>query len=101
MKVTVTGLKFFEGVIDGKTIASGRFYTECKLHDPKGNSKGIFTEEWKVTSELIKRLMHLPVPFDADLQTERVGNGKETREMVIDLLPIGQKSNLTDVKKAA
>jgi hypothetical protein len=88
MKVTLTGMKFFEGTIDGKTINSGKLYTLCKLDDSRGNAKGSFSEEWKVTSELVKRLIHLPLPFDAVLETERMGNGRESREVVVDLRPV-------------
>lgn len=98
MKVRVTGAKFFEGNIDGKSINSGKLYTECKLDDSRGNAKGYFCEEWKVTSELVKRILHLPMPFDAMLETERVGNGRESREVVIDLRPVGAAP---EIKKAA
>jgi hypothetical protein len=98
MKVRVTGAKFFEGNIDGKSINSGKLYTECKLDDSRGNAKGYFCEEWKVTSELVKRILHLPMPFDAMLETERVGNGRESREVVIDLRPVGATP---EIKKAA
>jgi hypothetical protein len=98
MKVRVTGAKFFEGNIDGKSINSGKLYTECKLDDSRGNAKGFFCEEWKVTSELVKRILHLPMPFDAMLETERVGNGRESREVVIDLRPVGATP---EIKKAA
>jgi hypothetical protein len=99
MKVRVTGAKFFEGNIDGKSINSGKLYTECKLDDSRGNAKGFFTEEWKVTSELVKRILHLPFPFECELVTERVGNGRESREVVIDLRPVDMKPS--ELKKAA
>lgn len=101
MKVTLTGMKFFEGTIDGKTINSGKLYTLCKLDDSRGNAKGSFSEEWKVTSELVKRLIHLPLPFDAVLETERMGNGRESREVVVDLRPVELTKAATPMVKAA
>jgi hypothetical protein len=100
MKVTLIGAKFFEGSIDGKTINSGKLYTICKLDDSRGNAKGSFSEEWKVTPELVKRIMHLPMPFDAVLETERVGNGRESREVVVDLRPV-QIANPVEIAKPA
>ena len=92
MKVKVLGLRFFTGNIDGKNIDSGKLYTECKLDESRGNAKGVFTEEWRVTSELVKRFIELPLPFHAILDTERVGNGRESREVVIDMRPLPSES---------
>ncbi|MDT8997769.1 hypothetical protein RQP53_00605 [Paucibacter sp. APW11] len=93
MKVKVTGFKYFTGTVDGKSINSGKLYTECALDVSRNDSekqwaKGIFTEEWKVPVEAVKRLMHLPVPFLAELEVQRVGNGKEARELVTDVVPL-------------
>ncbi|WP_430421118.1 hypothetical protein [Methylibium petroleiphilum] len=95
MKVRVVGMKFFVGEVNGNKINSGKLYTECKLDDSRNEgerqfAKGLFTEEWKVPSQAVKRLAHLPLPFDADLEVDRVGNGKESRELVIDVRPLNQ-----------
>jgi hypothetical protein len=101
MKVTLIGAKFFEGTIDGKVINSGKLYTNCNLDDSRGNAKGCFSEEWKVTSDLVKRVLHLPMPFEAILETQRVGNGRESREVVVDLRPVELTKAATPTLKAA
>lgn len=93
MKVKVTGFKYFTGQVDGKTINSGKLYSECNLDGSRNDSdrqwaSGVFTEEWKVPVECVKRIMHIPCPFMAELDVQRVGNGKEARDMVTDVLPL-------------
>lgn len=94
MKVKVTGFKYFTGKLDdGKMINSGKLYAECKLDGSRNDSdrqwaSGIFTEEFKVPVEAVKRIMHIPCPFMAELDIERVGNGKESRDQVIDIKPL-------------
>ncbi|MEK8084884.1 hypothetical protein WNB94_00575 [Aquabacterium sp. A3] len=41
----------------------------------------------RVDPELIKRIEHVALPAWFDIETERVGNGKESREMVLDIRP--------------
>lgn len=106
MKVTVTGLKYFTGEVNGSKINSGKLYTECRLDDRNNEgdrqfAKGIFTEEWRVPVEAVKRLVHLPVPFEAELDVERVGNGKEAREVIVDVRPLNVVSQAKPVAKAA
>lgn len=96
MKVKVTGFKYFTGKLDdGKTINSGKLYAECKLDSSRNDSdrqwsSGTFTEEFKLPVEAVKRIMHIPCPFMAELDIERVGNGKEARDQVTDVRPIDQ-----------
>lgn len=89
----VVGFKRFQGSMDGKPIDSGKLYIEIKLDDsrngPQQFAKGVFTEELRLpSSELVKRIEHLPLPFLADIDTERVGNGRESREVVLDVRPV-------------
>lgn len=93
MKVKITGFKYFTGTVDGKRIDSGKLYTECLLDNTRNDSEkqwaqGSFTEEWKVPVDAIKRVMHIPVPFMAELDVQRMGNGKEAREVVQDIKPL-------------
>lgn len=93
MKVKVTGFKYFTGTVDGKRIDSGKLYTECALDNTRNDSEkqwaqGVFTEEWKCPVEAIKRVMHISVPFVAELETQRMGNGREAREVVTDIKPV-------------
>ena len=104
MRVKVIGLKFFTGTVDGNNINSGKLYAECRLDESRNDSerqfaKGVFSEEFKVPVEAVKRLLHLPLPFTAELTVERVGNGRESRELVTDVQPIGV--DVKSVKAAA
>lgn len=106
MKVKVTGFKYFTGEVDGKKINSAKLYTECKLDVSRNDSEkqwagGVFTEEWPVPVEAVKRVMHLPLPFVAELEVERVGNGKEAREKVTDIKPMEVVRAAAPVAKAA
>ncbi len=105
MKVKVIGLKRFEGVVDGKSIVSGKLFCEVKLDDSrngeKQSAKGFAAEELRVSADIVKRLEHLPLPFMADAETERVSNGKEAREVVIDVRPLDVVRPAAQPKAAA
>lgn len=102
----VLGVKRFTGIVDGKQIDSGKLFVECKF-DTSRNGKdqfasGFFTEELRLpSSELIRRLEHLPTPFYADIDTQRVGNGKVSKEVVIDVRPVEQVKPIAQPIKAA
>ena len=89
----VVGIKRFAGTLDGKTIDSGKLFVEVKLDDSRNSAqqfaKGFATEELRLpTGELVKRIEHLPLPFYADVDTERVSNGRESKEVVLDVRPV-------------
>jgi hypothetical protein len=92
VKVKVIGVKRFEGTVDGKSIKSGKLYVEVKLDDSRNSAtqfaKGMASEELRVDQEVIKRIEHLSTPFMAEVDTERVSNGREAKEVVIDVRPI-------------
>lgn len=103
--VEIIGMKAFKGNIDGKAINSGCFYASVRLderhnrNDAEGmNMKtGHAVEEWKVgDAELIARVAHLKPtiknPVVMSLEVERVSNGKETTELVMDARPYDVKS---------
>lgn len=108
MKVKIVGIKRWKGVLDGKTIDSAKVFIEVKMDgsrngDRDGSSAfagGFCTEELKCPSEAIRRVEHLPLPFYADLETERVSNGKTTSEVVLDVRPVDVVRALPE-KKAA
>lgn len=102
----VVGMKRFEGNVDGKDLRSGKLYIEIRLDDSrnteKQHSKGFFTEELaKVDPELIKRVEHIPLPAYFDIDTERVGNGRESRELVLDIRPLEVVKPAVPAPKAA
>lgn len=95
MRVKITGLKYFRGEVNGNMIDSGKVYAECKLDSTRNGEKqfgaGVFTEEFKCPdSETVRRLVKIPLPFEAEIHLERVGNGREAREVVIDVVPISR-----------
>lgn len=92
-RVLVTALKRWSGTLDGKAIDSAKAFIQVKLDSSRNDSNafasGICTEEVKLPSgEFVKRLEHIPLPFEAEMQTERVSNGKVARDMVTDIRPI-------------
>lgn len=101
----VVGFKRFMGTVDGKAIDSARLFVEVKL-DNSRNSKdqradGFCTEEIKLSSDLLKKLEHLPLPFHVELETERVSNGKLSRELVIDARPVAVDADAKKVARVA
>jgi len=51
-------------------------------------AEGYATEELKVDPSILKRIEHNPMPMICEVDLERVSNGRETKEVVIDLRPI-------------
>lgn len=92
MRVNVVGLKRFVGVVDGQSISSGKLFAEVLLDDSRNGkdqfSKGRAVEELRVTPEIVKSLEGLPLPFMAECETQRVSNGKTSREQVTAVRPI-------------
>lgn len=94
LTIEVVGMKAFRGIVNGEGIDSGTLYGRIKLdqrfNKPGENFKGGHAvEEWKMpNAETVFRMQHLPFPFMCSLEVERVSNGKETKEMVIDVHPI-------------
>jgi hypothetical protein len=100
MVVEVVGMKAFKGTIDGKAMDSGVLYSMVRLDErfnkPGENFKtGHALEEWKLgSSEIVFRVAHLKPsktnPILMRLEVERVSNGKETKELVMDAVPVDQ-----------
>lgn len=95
LMVEVVGMKAFKGFVQGEGIDSGKLFARVKF-DTRYNEKGKnfaggqFVEEWKLPSaEHVFRMQHLSLPFMCELDVERMSNGKETREVVIDCRPVG------------
>lgn len=99
--VEIIGMKAFKGVIDGKAINSGVVYSAVRLDERHNRTEenglnfkcGHAMEEWKVgDAEIIARVSHLKpsykTPVVMRLEVERVSNGKETTELVMDIRPV-------------
>ena len=121
--IDVVGMKCFKGTVQGNTVDSGVVYGIVKL-DERYNRKdkdgvnwkfGHSVEEWKLPgSEFVMRLSHLKPsiknPVSMKLEIERVSNGRETQEVVLDILPVngatidlqtGEIKQVADVPVAA
>jgi hypothetical protein len=99
--VDVIGMKAFRGKVQGETIDSGTLFAVVRL-DERYNRKeadshnhkcGHAVEEWKMPSaEHVLRMAHLKPsisnPVTMRLEVERVSNGKESKEQVIDCSPV-------------
>lgn len=96
MKVKVVGAKRWKGTLDGKAVDSAKVFIEVKLDGSRNGDRdgtsafagGVCTEELKCPSDAIKRVEHIPFPYMAEVDTERVSNGRDVREVVIDIRPI-------------
>lgn len=94
LMVEVVGMKAFKGFVNGEGINSGTVYARVKLDDrynkPGENFKGGYAvEDWKMPdADAVFRMQHIPLPFVAELEVERVSNGKESREVVIGVRPV-------------
>lgn len=106
--IEVVAMKAFKGVIDGKSIDSGTLYARIKMDGSKNavtptevNFKaGEATEEWRMpSSDFVTRMKHLSCPFTAVLEVERMSNGRETKEVVTDVVP--QSVEVSPVRKVA
>ena len=107
--VDVVGIKAFRGEIDGKTIDSASLFSIVKL-DNRFNKKdekstnwkiGFALEEWKLpNSEIAMRMIHInpsiKAPVPVRLTVERVSNGRETTEVIIDAAPVNGSRVNTD-----
>lgn len=100
MVIEMIGMKAFKDVLDGKPVDSGTLYSNVKL-DHRYNKPGInfkagdAVEEWKLGSaDIVFRIAHLNPsksnPILMRLEIERLSNGKETKEIVMDAVPVEQ-----------
>lgn len=112
--VEVIGYKAFKGSIDGKVMNTGVFFSIVRLDErfnkTEGNDLnwkgGHCVEEWKVgDTDLIMRVVPLKPsiknPVAMVLEIERVSNGKETTELVIDARPLERQAAGSEPAAAA
>ena len=114
--IEVVGFKAYKGFVQGEGINTGTLYSRVKMDErfnkPGENVKGgETTEEWKMPdADTVFRMQHLPLPFAAVLEVERVSNGKETKQVVVSARPleaplssrpVGKPNDASDKKVAA
>lgn len=93
MKVMVIGMERSEGVSNktGKPYAIGRVHAAVKMEEASGDkraSKGAMGTSYDVDVEAVKRLEHLPLPFEADLEVEDVMRFGKRETKVLDVKPV-------------
>lgn len=101
-QVKITGAKFFNGNIDGKTIDSGKIYVEEQLDFTTGRAAGYASQEYALGSaDAVKSLIHNPFPFVAEVDFLRVTNGDRTKTVVVGVRPLEMvKPSANDQKKS-
>ena len=87
-KVKVTGVKFFKGDIDGKSIDSGKVFIEEALDFTTGRAKGYAAQEYSLANaEAVKSFMHNEFPIVCEVDFLRVTNGDVTKNIVVSIRP--------------
>lgn len=93
MKVVVIGFESSEDVSKktGREYAIGKVYAAVKLDgrnvEGKFICKGAMGTEYSVEPSVVKRIAHLPVPFEADLVVEDVMRFGKRETKVFDVVP--------------
>ncbi|MGH8780833.1 hypothetical protein [Paraburkholderia sp.] len=88
-RVTVRGAKYFIGNIDGKELDSAAIFVDVELRGE--TASGMCTNELKVEkSEIVKGILHNPMPFVAEVTMMQTTNGKVNgdRNIVTSIKPV-------------
>lgn len=101
-KVKITGVKFFQGNIDGKEFDSGTIFVEEMLDFTTGRAKGYATQAYKAgKAEVSMQLMaRHEFPCVAEVEFLRVTNGNETKNVIANVVVIPHDISKPE-KKAA
>lgn len=96
MKVMIMGLESSEDISKktGNAYAIGKLYAAIKLDgrnvEGKFICKGAMGSEYQVDPAIVKKIAHLPLPFEAELHIEDVMRYGKRESKVIDCVPIGR-----------
>lgn len=100
MKVTVLGVDRSEGVSHktgtAKPYSIGKVYAAVRVDG--ANAKGMQGTEYQVEVELVKRIEHLPMPFEAELTIEDVMRFGKRESKVFDITPLSIQAKPTLAK---
>ena len=89
-QVVVKGVSFFDGEVYGKHYKSGVAYIEEQMDERAGNTKGFRTVEYPTTPDVVKRVIHLEFPINADVTFSMKVSKKANTVQVEELVPIGR-----------
>lgn len=80
----IKGISYFEGTIDGKTLATGSAFIESEMDESNGMTKGTRTVMFPATSSaVIKAVFDQTYPMQAEVHyLLKVSKGKH--EMIIE-----------------
>ncbi|WP_353188965.1 hypothetical protein [Pseudomonas sp.] len=102
-KVKVTGLKWFEGEIEGKKFNSGTCFVEERLNDLRGTAKGYASQPYKLANAAqAQALAKREMPLLCNVEFSRVTNGKgDSETIIVDIMPADAEAAPRADKKAA
>lgn len=95
MKVVIIGLERLEGIgkESKKPFAIGKVYAAVKLDSREtanGLTKGAMGTEYRVEVEAVKKIEHLPMPFEAELVLEDVMRYGKRETNVLEVRPVSR-----------
>lgn len=90
MKMHILGMKKFKGNVDGQDYDSTTVFVRMRQDDSKGTAKGFVGQDLRFgDSTNFDKLSSLTFPFEADVETDTVSNGKGgMKTIIVDLRPI-------------
>ena len=102
-KLIATGVKWFDGDIDGKKISSGTVFVDERLDDRRGTAKGRAATPYKLENAAVAQaLSRYDFPLECNVQFDRVTNGKgESETIITEIRPALDHSSTVTTKKAA
>lgn len=96
MKVLVTGFESSEDISKktGNAYAIGKIYACVKLDgrnvEGKFICKGAMGAEYQVDCAIVKRIAHLPLPFEAEMVMEDVMRFGKRESKCMDCVPVAR-----------
>lgn len=89
-KMLVLGMKKFKGNVDGENYDSTTMFVRMRQDESKGTAKGYVGQDLRFgDSTNFDRLSSQTFPFEAEIETETVSNGKGgMKTIIVDLKPI-------------
>lgn len=90
MKMHILGMKKFKGNVDGQDYDSTTVFVRMRQDDSKGTAKGFVGQDLRFgDSSNFDKLSSLTFPFEAEVETDTVSNGKGgMKTIIVDLKPL-------------
>lgn len=97
----VTGVKMFDGNVEGTHYSNSTVYCLLDLDDSKGTAVGQAAGSYKAEgTALFQKLKGMAFPVNAELLVKETTNGKDqVKKVLLDVrLPASQQSNHSQAK---